>query len=566
MPTDRTGLSRRKFLRNAALGLGAATMASPLLAACGGDANSGGGVSAKQGLVDVLPDYVPLTGGVRPDIPSVTGANGASTQPGFLHYPTDLVKTVHHTPGSGGTYNAITPLWGTIPPPGNPYYQAVDRALGANLTMNPADGDTYSDTVPTLVAGNRLPDWIQLPGWWNTTLNVGELAQSRFADLTPYLSGGNIRKYPNLAAIPSGGWMVGAWGGRLYGIPSYASGGAPGDVLFYRKDIFDAKGINPDDVRSADDLYHLGAELTAPGANVWAFDQMWFIIQQMFNAPPGGGFYVDDGKLRSGLDSPATEAALAYAHRIARSGYMHPDALANHTSDEAQRFYSGNVLIEHGGTGGWSISDVQDGQAANPQYRRGGFKLFSADKSTPVTVQMGTSTSEVSYLSRSLSPQRIQECLRIADYLAAPFGSAEYTLINYGVEGVDWTRGAGGPTYTDTGQQEASQTTYQFLCAPQNVVSSPGYDYLTNDICAWEADAVRYTYKPVFWNMNVTPPNRFATISNEQAVNDIITQVTCGTKTVADFKAAVRDWKSNGGDQLVGWYQTNVLDKYGTGQ
>jgi len=563
MGTDETGLSRRRLLRNSAFGLGAAAVGTPLLSACGSSASATGGVSSK-GLKSVLPDYVPLSGGVAADIPSVTGANGALTDPGYLSYPTNLVKTVSQMPGSGGAYNAITPLWGSIPPAGNAYYQAVNKALGASLVVNPANGNTYANTIPTLVAGNKLPDWIQLPSWWNSTLNVGELAANRFADLTPHLSGSNIRKYPNLAAIPTGGWEAGAWEGKLYGIPSFVTGQAVAGALYYRKDVFDAKGINPDDVKTADDLYHLGAELTAPKANVWAFDVLWLMIQQIYKVP-SGGYFLENGKLRSALDSPQMVAALEYAYKLAKSGYVHPDALANDTSNGTQRLYSGKELVQSGGTGGWNVMDAQQGRAANPAYVRGAFKIFSSDGSTP-TIALGPSTSEISYLSKSLSPSQVEECLRLANFLAAPFGTYEYTLLNYGVEGVDWTMGKDGPTYSNAGQKDANEQTYQFLCAPQLAVSNPGYNYITQAYCAWSADTVKYAYKPVFWNMNVTVPSRFSSVSTAQEVNDIITQVTYGTKTVGDFQSAVKSWKSSGGDALIAWYQTNVLDKFGAGQ
>jgi len=97
-------------------------------------------------------------------------------------------------------------------------------------------------------------------------------------------------------------------------------------------------------------------------------------------------------------------------------------------------------------------------------------------------------------------------------------------------------------------------------------VSNPGYPSVTQAYCAWSADAVKYAYKPAFWNMNITVPSRFSSVSTAQEVNDIITQVTCGTKTVSDFQAAVKSWKSSGGDSMVAWYQSNVYDKYGAGQ
>ncbi len=87
--------------------------------------------------------------------------------------------------------------------------------------MKPADGNNYNTIIPTMTAAKQAAgldpaaDLVELPAstsasWCGTQL----------ADLTPYLSGDNIKKYPNLAAIPTGAWQAGAWGDKLYGIPS----------------------------------------------------------------------------------------------------------------------------------------------------------------------------------------------------------------------------------------------------------------------------------------------------------------------------------------------------------
>ena len=565
MGSDSAALDRRSFLRATLLGAGAAAVGTPLLASCSSSSTANGKANSTAGLKATLPDYVPLTAGPKPDLPIVTGAAGASVDPGYLSYPTDLVATVAKVPGSGGTYTAITPLWGPIPAAGNPYYQAVNKALGASLTMKPASGNDYAQTVPTLVAGGKLPDWLQIPTWWNGNLNVGELVTSKFADLTPYLAGAKIRAYPNLAAIPTGGWQAGAWNDRLYGIPSFTSGSNFAAILYYRKDLFEAKGIDPASVKDADSLLALGKELTSASSNVWAFDVVWLMIQQMFGVPPtGNAVTLTDGKVASAFDAPQLEAALEYAYKVAKSGYVHPDALANNTSQGKQRFYSGHVLVTADGPGAWNGPDAIEGRTANAPYVRGAFPVFAHDGGTP-TIPLGNSAALMSYLNKSLSDAQIKECLALADYLAAPFGSKEYTLVNYGVEGTDWTRGATGPTYTTQGTKEANQQTYQFLVSGQNAVTNPGYDDVTKAKYSWTADAAKHAYQPAFWNLNVNTPARFASTSTATQVNDIIKEVTYGTKTVAEFKAAAANWKSSGGQALIDWYQKSVVDTAASG-
>lgn len=564
MPSS-TAFTRRGFV-TASAGVAGAIAAMPLLSACGSAASSKGGVTTKKGLDAILPDHVPLTGGPTPDIPVVTGANGAMSDPGFLSYPTNLVKTVSSTPGSGGSYSAIIPLWGNIPNAGNAYYKALNTALGSNLTVNPANGNNYGTTLPTLVAGNKLPDWINIPSWNNGNANTGELTTERFADLTPYLSGSNIRKYPNLAAIPTGGWQSAAWQDKIYGFPCWTSGNNFTGLLFYRADIFTSKGIDPSQVKTADDLYALGAELTSKASGVYAFDGTWFAVQQIFKAPPNGPgqFIVKGGKVLSAYDTDEFDAALAYAYKLAHSGYMHPNAVAGDTNDGKQRFWSGKSLIEADGGGAWNLADATSGKGANPAYVRGAFDVFSNDGSTP-TIALGASSSMTSYLKKGLSKAQIEEILELANYLAAPYGSYEYTLINFGVEGVDYTSTSAGPTYTKQGNNEANQAIYQQLVTPQSAVTNVGGPDITKASCAWTGNAVKYAYKPTFWDMNITVPAQYTTISGMTEVVDIVNQVTYGSKTVDDFKTALANWKKAGGQKMLDWYTSEVYDKYGDG-
>ena len=555
-------LNRRTFVRAAVAFTGAAAMA-PLLSACGGSAAQSTGASTRSGLKGALPDYVPSTS-IRPDFPTVAGAPDVMTDPGFLTYPATQVATVAGIPGKGGTYTAVTPLWGTVPAAGNSFYQAMNSALGVNLTMKPADGNNYNTIIPTMTAAKRLPDWIQLPTWWNSNFNVGELAATQFADLTPYLSGDNIKKYHNLAAIPTGAWQAGAWGDKIYGIPSFSSGFVIAGTTYYRRDIFDSLGITADQVKSADDLMNLGKELTDAKRGVWAFDDVWTYLFPFWGVP--NKWTIQDGKLVNKYELPQYLDALDWHYRLATSGYLHPDAITGDNADANTRFYAGKVLIAGGGTGTWNLADYQSGTAATPNYRRGSFDIFAADGKSKPSVFMGFSTSIMSYLNRNLKPGQIEELLSIANYLAAPFGSKEYTLVNFGVEGVHYTMVNGVPTATDEGKKDVQAQTYPFLASPPAVISNPGGDVVTKDYAAWQATNVRTLYKPVFWNMNISMPSSLASFDAAQAVEDTVKDCYHGKKTVSDVKAAIATWKSQGGNRLTQWMTDNVLNKYGTGQ
>jgi len=557
-----TELNRRRFLSVGASIAGAAAMA-PLLSACGGGSHQKTGANTASGLKAALPAYVPSTA-LKADIPSVAGGADAATDPAFLSYPATPVSTVSGVPGKGGSYTAVTPLWGTNPPAGNSFFQAMNKALGVELTVKPADGNTYDTIVPTMTAAKKLPDWINLPAWWNAKFNTGALVGSQLADLTPYLSGDNIKKYPNLAAIPTGAWQNGVWGDKLYGIPCFSTSfGIPGAV-FYRRDILEGRGITADQIKSADDLMNLGKELTDAKRGVWAFDDVWVYLQIAWNVPMN--WRIDNGKLVHPFETQEFLEALDWHNKLATSGYMHPDALAGDNANGNTRFYSGKTLIGGGGLGAWNLADHQSGTAADPNYRRGALNPITASgKGTPV-VYMGASSSMISYLNADLKPAQIEETLSVANYLAAPYGTAEYTLVNFGVEGVHHTRVNGVPTYTDEGKKDVQATAFPFLAAPSSVISNPGGDQVTKDFAAWQAANVKYLTKPPFWGMNFSMPQAISSAQAAQNVNDTLKDCYHGKKKVSDVQDAIAGWRSGPGERLKQWMTDNVLDKYGTGQ
>ena len=102
-----------------------------------------------------------------------------------------------------------------------------------------------------------------------------------------------------------------------------------------------------------------------------------------------------------------------------------------------------------------------------------------------------------SYLNKKLTKDQIEECLPIANYLAAPYGSDEYTARQLRrPEGVDYTTGDGRQPASSTtqGTKEAATTTFQFLAVAAGPWSrSPGLrPDITKESREWQADAVKY--------------------------------------------------------------------------
>jgi ABC-type glycerol-3-phosphate transport system substrate-binding protein len=563
------GTVTRRGLLTAAATIAGAAAAAPLLAACGSSGNSTQGSTSQSDLAKILPNYIPNTS-VKPDVSAVIGPHGGISDPLFLSYPANPVQTVEAVPGAGGSYATLTPLWGSIPSSaGNAYYDAVNKALGATLKIQPSDGNNYGDILPPIFAANKLPDWIQIPGWNITKLNFGE-AVSKFVDLSPYLAGDKVKAYPNLANIPQGAWAAGVWNGKLYGIPVYPSGAVFSGTFFYRKDIFDKHGIDASSIKSAADLAALGKELTNAKAGVWAFDDLYGneagYLGQIFGFPhAGGGKWMTDssGKLVHKYETEAIIEAMTWEANLVKAGYVHPDAIAANTQNSKQRFWSGKTLIVADGTGAWNGDDAKSGTAADPNYNRQAFKLISKDGTTAPTIELSNAAGMFGYLNANLKDTQIKECLKIANFLAAPYGSKEWLLVNYGTEGVDYTMQDGNPVLNDKGSKEVA-TTFQFLVTPVTPTTVKyGYTQVAKDYAAWQGQTVNAAVKPMFYGMNVTEPARFASIG--QPVEDAITDVKFGRKPVSVFQEAVKTWQSQGGNALRDFYQ-GIRDKYGDGR
>jgi len=560
-------LTRRGFLGTAA-GAAGAIAAAPLLAACGGNAPAKTGSTTASQLAKILPAYQPRSiAGLTPDFPSVNG-----TAPGYLNYPTTLARTVSGVPGSGGSYTGTAPYWGAIPrTSGNTYYQAINQALGATLNLEPANGNLIINSLPPLFAGHKLPDWIDVPTWAQPP-GFGQATQGQLADLTPYLSGDKIKDYPNLAAIETVGWQQGVWNDRIYGIPTVVQQFTTGFYLFYRADILDKLGIGTPSIKSAADLLALGKEINDPNAKRWAFDDIWGYLYQPFGVPSGAGTTAgwttnDKGDLITQYETENIIEAMNWERQLFQQGLVNPDSVAGQTSTAKNRFYAGQMVITADGGGSWNYSDAIAGAAANKGYERAAFPFFAAGVGGKPRMPLAPPTEYLSYFNKNLKPDQIRELLRIADYLAAPFGSYEFTLINYGAENIDYTMGGNGPVLTATGQKDVDSGAAVLLSSPNNINNNPGYPAVTKASAQFAAQNAGYAYRPLFYAMNITVPNDLTTANAfgpfVSPTSNIMYEVVRGRSSIADYQSTVNQWLRNGGTRLKAFYET-VRAKYGS--
>jgi putative aldouronate transport system substrate-binding protein len=172
---------------------------------------------------------------------------------------------------------------------------------------------------------------------------------------------------------------------------------------------------------------------------------------------------------------------------------------------------------------------------------------FSADGQTPPVYYFGRPNFGMA-LVRKASDARTKELLRLLNFLAAPFGSTEFHLLTYGVEGTDFNfDDAGNPVLTDQGKLEIPY--WPSLVAP------PPYYYSPADP---SAAAVYQGYEKLLAPLGVDDPT-IGTFSPTFAAKGsaLLDQVGSGAQDIiagrrspSEFDSLVADWRSGGGDQI----------------
>ncbi len=544
MKSYNTGKPSRTARRLTALT--ALTIASSTaLAACSTGNTGGSSASGDTPLIiqaKDLPTYTPLTL-VEPDYPGVDGS-----LPGFTSIPDPLVKAFDAPPGNGGNYTAMTPLWGTIPPTeGNKYFEAVNKAMGTNIKFQISDGNTYGEKLAASLASPKdLADWVTIPSW-NAPPRFGRSVDSIFQDLTPYLAGDKVNDYPNLANIPTDAWKSCSWNGKLYGLPFPAEVGA-GNFALYRSDLIK----NPTLPTNAEELIQFAKDNTADGH--WGTNDLWSTATAIYGVP--NKWVIQDGKLVHKVETKEYRDALEWMAKLYKSGAVHPDAVADNQGDAGQRFEGGQVLITSTGLGFWHEALTRN-RTTDPTWNADVLPYFAADGGDPI-IYKSNGASICSYIKKTDKTDTVKEILTAANFLASPFGTEEFQLINYGVKDLHYTLDSDGLPVPTTLAQTEVQPTYIFLVDPPAVEAHVSFPEYVKARTEWSATNAAYIVEPPFYGMNITEPNRFASL--DQPFADLEKDIARGRKTLDDLDAAVETWRTSGGNDLREFYQ-KILDE-----
>ena len=548
-------LTRRALIGRAS-GLTAVGLSLPLLAACGlaprpssGPTTAGGGASSSKVKI---PAYVPVQDGPKADLP----ARADGVDAGYFTFPQTLFKSVKDAPGKGEDVTLLTNIiqGAVVALDQNSAWQAVNKDMGLTVRQRLYGSGDYRQGLNTTIAGGDLPDTI-----YNSPMkyipSLPSFLQAQCADLTPFIGGDAVKDYPNLANIPSPCWAETVFSGAIYAVPVPR---APFlNAFLVRQDLVDQAQLPAP--KSADDFKKFLVALTTAQQNHFGLAaSMGFglgsqsPLLMIFGVPNNWG--VDkSGKLVKDFETDEFKATVGFARDLWAAGVYHPDSrtLSGTTLSTALR--GGQTAVASHSFGAliaqWPLLAGE-----NPAARLRVIHPFSADGKTKPMYHTGPSNFGMSFVKKG-STDRVKLLLRVLNYIASPFSSQEWALLNYGVEGVHFTRGAQGvPVLNDKGKAEVLSTWKYITNTPQVLYdTNRSQEYATNIQEDEKAMADVAIPDPTLGLYSPTYAAQQPLL--DQAMTDGVSDIVIGRAQLSALDGLAKDWRTNGGDKSRTEYQ-----------
>lgn len=583
-------LSRRLFLR-ASLAATAAVAAGAVLAACGETAAPtpmAPAATAAPTVAASAPTAAPTIAASASTATTAPAASGtavaalatstplAAAASGKIPGGSPLVPDAYTKlpppfasstapPAKGGKISVFMVAYNPPPAPKaqNRYWQELEKRVGAQLDLTFVTAASYGEKIAVVTAGGDLPDLMYI----DTSMAPDQyraLLQGAYTDLTPLLTGSALKEFPNLATFPQRLWDSMAISKKLYGVPRmryFANG-----PLFFRQDWAEKVGIPQ--AKNAEELFNLMAALakmdpdgngradtygmTGISNNIFSLNWLYhmFRVPNMWRQNP-------DGSLTNQIETDEFRATIAYARRLWEAGAYHPDAATMSLQQARDALISSKV-------GGYSSGFLELPGAAGIKVKTRTSSAPNAnvvallppghDGGQPAWRTQSALFGFVAINSRAGRDRgRVKELLRVLDWWAAPFGSEEYTFLNFGLKDVHHTiRPDGAVQLTDAGRAEIAEipllaNSPPVFYYPDTPEDGPYLQGVIRQMLATAAD------NPVETLYSVTNTQKNAELGQLQ--RDRLTDIIVGREPLTALDQYVKDWRSRGGDMIRKEYQ-----------
>ena len=252
-----------------------------------------------------------------------------------------------------------------------------------------------------------------------------------------------------------------------------------------------------------------------------------------------------NGNLTSAYESAEFKEATAYVRDLWSAGVFHPDSPINLTRTD---FQGGKFITFLDTFNGWQDS-IRQAAKLNPPPEFKLLPLFPAhDGGTPGFITIGGYGGTIAF--KKATVDRLKELLRIANWLAAPFGSAEDLLLSYGVSPDDYAFDSGGNLkLTQRSNTDANYVPWKYTAQHPFVFFAadlPSYGAIAT--AAERTVIPSAVADPTFGVVSETASTKGVALTN--TMNDNLSAVLLGRRPMSDYDQIVADWRTNGGDQM----------------
>ena len=380
-----------------------------------------------------------------------------------------------------------------------------------------------------------------------TVPSQSQFVAAKCADLTEFLSGDAVKDYPNLANIPTYAWEgMGRMGGKIYGVPIHRPRIAY--AMFADGNKADAAGLVGGMSLSTQDFQNGLLRLKSPGHFALG-DCVTLPFGYRVHAANAGApnvWRLDNGTFVSTYGTDEFKQSLVTMQSFWSKGLWDPDVLSMPATQMKTLFANGTTA---------TVADGWGGYAGYVNSAHGSFpvKIMRLYGTKP-TPWFGTGNFGFTALKQA-PPERVKMLLRVLDFLASPFGSKEWELVNYGLEGVHFNRGAdGGPSVpTALGATEnRTNVPFVYIASAPKVIYNPGNADASREAYQAEQDMVPIGVdNPAvpYLAGSATYSTKWATLDSQ--INDAITGIVTGRQPLSSWDGVVKQFRSRGGDQIA---------------
>jgi putative aldouronate transport system substrate-binding protein len=231
--------------------------------------------------------------------------------------------------------------------------------------------------------------------------------------------------------------------------------------------------------------------------------------------------------------------------------------MASSGADSSTLFNAGKMIMTQDGVGVWRGTQSEQAKIT-PGFNIQPVPIFSAVGGDPMA---WTAEGPIFYtfIKKGLGNERTKELLRVLDWCAAPFGSEENQLRQYGVEGRHFTRAPdNSPIPTDLGRKELADQYGLLGGRMPALVGTADVPHFVEDLLAYSRTTYRFREADPFRGLKLEYPATYSKVI--QITEDKINDVVRGRRPLGDLDQIVKEWRSTGGEDGRAFFEKALAD------